>query len=137
MPAHILCDEPRFLVVLELISGDVNDHAVVFKPRMGVFARAAHYVLHVLMSLLVKVLAKQERCVATSPTGEVLHSYGKVRRFYLHNRGAKGEESLLYVLAIIADAHTGRLFVNHGYALSLGDGWFREDKREMKKVKRD
>ena len=72
MPRHTLHGEPRFCVVLELISGDVNDLTAQFKPRMGVLAQIAQYVLRAAITLIVKILSKKQRGVPASPVGEVL-----------------------------------------------------------------
>lgn len=115
MPRHILHDEPRFCVVLELISSDINDRAAQFQPRMRPAVAVAKYVLRTAITLIVKVLSKQQRGVPASPMGEILQMGRQIRRVALFNRTAKGSGQPLYLLALIVCEISGDLFIHHGY----------------------
>lgn len=117
MPPHTLHDEPRFCVVLELISGDVDDLAAQFKPRMGVLARIAQYVLRAAIALIVKILSKKQRGVPASPVGEVLQLGQKTVRLTLFNRGSKGDGEPIYLVALIVCEVTGNLFIRRGHVV--------------------
>jgi hypothetical protein len=115
VPKHVLHDESRLCVVLELISGDVDDRSTQFQPRVGVLASVAKYVVRSAMAVLVKILSQQKRRVAASPVGEVLQSDRKVTRLTLFNRAPKRPGEPLYLLTLIVCEVSGSVFMHHGY----------------------
>ncbi|WP_186251687.1 hypothetical protein [Burkholderia gladioli] len=115
MPRHVLNDEPRFCVVLELISSDVDDRSAQFKPRMGFVGTLAKHVIRAAITVLVKVLAKQEAGVAAAPVGELLQLGRKSTRIRVFNRTPKFSGESFYTIAFIVDETTGGVYFHRGY----------------------
>jgi hypothetical protein len=115
MPRHVLHDESDFLVVLEVISCDVNDLSAKFKPRMSWGGLVVKHVVRAAMALLMKVLSKEERGVLAAPYGEALQSGRKVYRINLFNRPSKKRDVPLYLLALVVCEVTGSIYSHHGY----------------------
>jgi hypothetical protein len=103
VPTVIFRYKHGMALVLELVSGYVDDKSIPFKPRMGMTFTKAAYVLKLTAFILLQVLREKERCVTTSPVWEFLKGNYKCFRITLYDCGAKASGKLYQFVFIAVD----------------------------------
>ncbi len=112
-------DKHGTILIIELISGYVDDKSIPFKPRMGLLFFLAAYVFKIVAFIFFKILCKKKCCVATSPTGKVSESNYKNFRITLHNCGAETHGKLYQFVFITIDHDRGEIFVSREHPIDL------------------
>ena len=119
VPSMIFRDNHGTVLIIELISGYVDDESIPFKPRMGLVFFLAAYVFKMIAFIFFKILCKQQCCVTASPTRKVSESNYKNFRITLHNCGAKTSGKLYQFVFITIDHDRGEIFVSREHPIDL------------------
>lgn len=98
MPGRRERNDDGFIVVIELIGGDVHYQSITLKPGVRLVTTLTKYILKVVIAILLQIFGQQERRITTSAQGVVLQSFGEVYRIALLNRPAKSARQTVTVV---------------------------------------
>ena len=111
MPSMITRDDNGTVLVLELIRRDINNKIALLKPRMAISVTIAKYIVKLAISLIFKILCKQQGCITARPIGEVLEGDIECFRITLHNCPPKDGGKLVQFGFISVCRTTGEIFI--------------------------
>ncbi len=77
VPSVVSRHDDRTNLILELISGYINDEVAALKPCMRIAISLAKYTVKHAVAILLQILGKKESGIATSTMGEGMHSKRK------------------------------------------------------------
>ena len=110
-------DDNGTVLVLELIRRDINNKIALLKPRMAISVTIAKYIVKLAISLIFKILCKQQGCITARPIGEVLEGDIECFRITLHNCPPKDGGKLVQFGFISVCRTTGEIFITKGHPI--------------------